>query len=218
MPEKHRDFAASGRRDPVTENKTVRSKENHHAGSLTLSRPGKRNGNDLVAYQLAQVNIARLRAPLDSPELIDFVSALDPVNASADLAPGFVWRLQTEDGDATGVRAFEWDTAGSAGIIVNLSVWRSIEELAAWVYGGLHRAVLRRRGEWFRRITEATVALWWVPAGHVPTTDEAEERVRHLRLHGPTPFAFTFRKTFDPPDSDAAAVSRPGSDDWLCPV
>ena len=102
---------------------------------------------DDMTYQLAQVNMARLRAPLDAPELIGFVTALDPVNASADIAPGFVWRLQTEDGNATAVRAFEWDTAGSAGIIVNLSVWRSIGELADWVYGGLHRAVLRRRRE-----------------------------------------------------------------------
>jgi heme-degrading monooxygenase HmoA len=171
-----------------------------------------------VAYHLAQVNIARLRAPLDAPESIDFVTALDPVNASADAAPGFVWRLQTEDGNATAVRAFEWDTADSAGVIVNLSVWRSIEELADWVYGDLHRAVLRRRREWFHRVSEATLALWWVPAGHVPTTDEAEERVRNLRMLGPTPFAFTFRQTFDSPGSDDPAAARPGPDDWLCPA
>ena len=97
-------------------------------------------------YVLAQVNIGRLRAPLDSPELAGFVAALDPVNAAADAAPGFVWRLQTEDGNATAVRAFEWDEAGSAGVIVNLSVWESAEALAAFVYSDVHRRVLARRG------------------------------------------------------------------------
>ena len=102
-----------------------------------------------MSYVLAQVNIARLLAPLDSPALAGFVAALDPVNAAADAAPGFVWRLQTEDGNATAVRAFEWDTAGSAGVIVNMSVWESVEELAAFVYSGAHRPVLRRRRAWF---------------------------------------------------------------------
>jgi Domain of unknown function (DUF3291) len=98
--------------------------------------------DDLVDYHLAQVNIARMRAPLDSPELAGFVAELEPVNALADAAPGFVWRLQTEDGNATSVRAFEWDEAGSAGVLVNMSVWESAEALAAYVYAG-----------------------WWVPAG-----------------------------------------------------
>src|SRR3954454_7918863 len=170
-----------------------------------------------MSHLLAQVNIARLAAPLDSVELADFVAALDPVNASADAAPGFVWRLQTEDGNATAIRAFEWDAAGSAGVIVNLSVWRSIEDLGDWVYAGLHRAVLRRRREWFRRASEATVALWWVPVGDLPSTAEAEDRVRHLRQYGPTPFAFTFRHSFAPPGGDdiSAGSSR---GDWFCPA
>ena len=118
-----------------------------------------------MGYELAQVNIARLRAPIDSPELAGFVAELDPVNAAADAAPGFIWRLQTEDGNATSVRAFEWDQAGSAGVIVNMSVWRSVEELAAFVYSGSHAAVLRRRREWFERMAEAYTCCWWVPAG-----------------------------------------------------
>lgn len=170
-----------------------------------------------VAHELAQVNIARLRAPLESAELADFVAALDPVNASADRAPGFVWRLQTEDGNATAVRAFEWDAAGSAGVIVNLSVWKSVEELATWVYGPMHRQVLRRRREWFHRVTEATVALWWVPAGHRPTTDEAEKRVRRLRERGSTPVAFSFGHAFpEPGRGDRESVT--GRPDWLCPA
>jgi hypothetical protein len=168
-----------------------------------------------VPFQLAQVNVARLRAPLDSVELAAFVAALDPVNASADAAAGFVWRLQTEDGNATAVRAFEWDTAGSAGVIVNLSVWDSVETLAAWVFGGMHRDVLRRRREWFHRVDEATFALWWVPHGHRPSTDEAERGVRLLRDRGPTPAAFTFRHFYSPPDGDPSA-STAGRTDWRC--
>src|SRR3974377_2066849 len=108
---------------------------------------------------LAQGAVARLREPLDSPLLADFVAALDPVNAVADAAPGFVWRLQTEDGNATAVHAFEWDQAGSAGVLVNMSVWESVETLAAFVYSDTHRQVLRRRRQWFEQMAEAQTAL-----------------------------------------------------------
>jgi hypothetical protein len=160
-----------------------------------------------VAFELAQVNIARLRAPLDSEQLADFVAWLDPVNASADEADGFVWRLQGDDGNATSIAAFDWDRAGSVGVIVNMSVWRGVDELKAWMYGDLHRSVLRRRSEWFHRVTEATVALWWVAEGHRPTTDEAEERIRHLRAHGPTEVAFNLR-TVVAPGGKALAPDR----------
>jgi hypothetical protein len=170
-----------------------------------------------VDYVLAQVNIARLRAPLDSPQLAGFVAALDPVNAVADAAPGFRWRLQTEDGNATAVRAFEWDSAGSAGVIVNMSVWESPEALADFVYSAEHRGVLRRRRQWFERMSEASTALWWIPRGSVPSTADAEERIRLLREHGPTARAFTLRVIFPPPDADGTAP-RPGREDWTCPA
>jgi hypothetical protein len=170
-----------------------------------------------MSHLLAQVNIGRLRAPLDSPDLADFAAALDPVNAAADAAPGFVWRLQTEDGNATAVHAFEWDAAGSAGVIVNMSVWESVEDLAAFVYSDMHRNVLRRRREWFERMAEAYTALWWIQRGMVPTTLEAEDRVRHLRLHGPTPQAFTLRVHFPPPGG-ANTIARQGRADWMCPA
>src|ERR1700681_1927368 len=109
-----------------------------------------------MAYHIAQVNIGRLLAPLDSEQLAGFVAALDPVNASADRTPGFVWRLQTEDGNATAVRAFEWDAQDSAGVIINMSVWASVDQLAAWVFGPVHRAVLRQRRDWFQSVAEAT--------------------------------------------------------------
>jgi len=153
-----------------------------------------------MIYRLAQVNIARLLEPLDSERLSACVVALDPVNASAEEAPGFIWRLQTEEGNATSIRAFEWEVGDSAGVIVNLSVWESVRALSDWVHGPFHRAVLVQRRNWFERVSEATTALWWVPDGHLPSTDEAETRVRHLRDRGPTPFAFTFRETFAPPE------------------
>ena len=169
-------------------------------------------------YVLAQVNIGRLAAPLDSPRLADFVAGLDPVNAVADDAPGFVWRLQTEDGDATALRAFEDDAEGAdGGILINMSVWESVEALAAFVYGPAHIAVLRRRREWFERMTDAFTALWWIPRGHIPTTQEAEDRIKHLRAHGPAPYAFTFREHFPAPDSGDTTLLR-SPEDWTCPA
>lgn len=171
-----------------------------------------------MEYVLAQVNFGRLVAPLDSPLLADFVARLDSVNAVADGAPGFVWRLQTEDGNATALRAFEQDAEGSdGGLLLNMSVWESVEALAAYVYGEAHIAVLRRRREWFERLTDAYTALWWVPRGHIPTIAEAEDRVKHLRAHGPTPHAFTLKVHFPPPDGlDAKPLHSP--QDWACPV
>jgi hypothetical protein len=148
----------------------------------------------MAGYHVAQLNIGRLRAPLDSPQLAAFVEALDPVNALADGSPGFVWRLQTEDGDATAIRAFDDDM-----LLVNMSVWESVEALADFVYGSDHRAVLRRRREFFEPMAEAFVVLWWVPAGHVPSIDEAKDRLDRLRRDGPTAEAFTFRSRFPAP-------------------
>ena len=169
-------------------------------------------------YVLAQVNIGRLLAPLDAPRMADFVAALDPVNAVAGAAPGFIWRLQTEDGNATALRVFEEDAEGAdGGILINMSVWESVEALAAFVYGAAHIPVLRRRREWFERMKEAYTALWWIPRGHIPAISEAEDRVRHLRAHGPTPHAFTLREHFPPPDSGNADLLR-SPEDWTCPV
>jgi len=171
-----------------------------------------------VDYVLAQVNIGRLLAPLDAPQLADFVAALDPVNAVADAAPGFIWRLQTEDGNATALRAFEQDAEGAdGGILINMSVWESVEALAAFVYGAAHIPVLRRRREWFDRMKEAYTALWWIPRGHIPAVREAEDRVRHLRAHGPTPHAFTLREHFPPPDSAKVELLR-SPEEWTCLV
>ncbi|MFR0358218.1 DUF3291 domain-containing protein [Streptomyces sediminimaris] len=172
-----------------------------------------------IGYELAQVNIARLRAPLDSPRLKDFADGLDPVNADADAADGFVWRLEGDDGNATDVAVF-----GDEWLIVNMSVWRDIDALTAFMYQGRHREMLARRREWFERVREAMVALWWVPAGHRPTVAEAEARLLHLRANGPTPYAFTLRAPFRAPAPGAGAElpeppERPELPDGLgCPV
>ncbi|MFJ6837561.1 DUF3291 domain-containing protein [Streptomyces sp. NPDC091209] len=146
-----------------------------------------------ASYELAQVNIARLKAPLDSPELKDFVEALDPVNAVADAADGFVWRLQNDTGNATDLRVF-----GDEWLIVNMSTWRDTNALTAFMYQGLHRELMARRRDFFERLEEAVTALWWVPAGHRPAVPEAESRLLHLREHGPTRHAFTLRTSFPP--------------------
>jgi len=145
-------------------------------------------------WHVAQVNIALPRAPLDSPQLSGFVQMLATVNALADGAPGFVWRLQTEEGDATAIRAF-----GDDRIIVNLSVWRSVQELADFVFASRHADVLRRRREWFEAMAERHLALWWIPAGTTPTVQDAERRLDLLRERGPSPEAFTLRERFPAP-------------------
>ncbi len=157
-----------------------------------------------ATHELAQVNISRLKAPLDSPQLKDFVDALDSVNADAEAADGYVWRLQSEGGDATDLRVFDDDW-----LIINMTVWRDSNALTAFMYQGDHRAMLARRNEWFERPTEAMTTLWWVPTGHRPTIAEAEARLLHLRANGPTPYAFTLRTSFPPGTAEPVAVEVP---------
>jgi hypothetical protein len=173
-------------------------------------RPSRANLDEPMDadHDLAQVNIMRLRAPLDSPELGAFVAALDPVNALADQAPGFVWRLKTDDGNSTALRIFEDDT-----LLVNMSTWRSLEAMTDYVYRTAHAAIMRRRREFALPIVDAYVALWWVPGGHRPTIAEAEERLGHLRAHGPTELAFGIKSPFAAPGVSAVPKTR---DDDAC--
>jgi Domain of unknown function (DUF3291) len=145
-------------------------------------------------FHLAQMNVARLRAPLESPELADFVAWLEPINAIADRSPGFVWRLQTDEGDATSIRAFDDDM-----MLVNMSVWESVEALAAFVYRSDHRSAFTRRFEWFERLEELYLVLWWVPTGTIPTVEGGVRRLEQLRAHGPTPDAFIIKNPFPAP-------------------
>lgn len=162
------------------------------------------------SYELAQVNVALPMEPLDSARLAEFVANLDPVNAVADAAPGFIWRLQTEDGDATAVRGF-----GDDRLIVNMSVWESVEALAGFAFGSEHAQIMRRRREWFVPMREAYAVAWWVPRGHRPTVAEAEDRLAALRAVGPTPYAFTVRHAFPSPDG---AVRQRTDAGWFCPA
>ena len=154
-----------------------------------------------MGYHLAQLNIARLLAPIESAQLAGFVARLGDINALADAAPGFVWRFQTEDGDATSVRPYDDDR-----ILVNFSVWETPEQLHAFVYRTAHAEVMRRRREWFAHLHEAYTVLWWVPIGHRPSVEEARERLERLRAEGETPAAFTFKRLFPPPDSAPTLV------------
>jgi hypothetical protein len=161
-------------------------------------------------WHLAQVNVATLIGPIDSPQLAGFVARLEEINALADGSPGFVWRLQTEDGDATAIRAFDDDR-----ILVNMSVWSSIDALGGFVYRSRHLEVLRRRWEWFAKMSTPILGLWWVPAGTIPTVAEAKRRLELLERLGPTPDAFTFKEPLPPPDSDVVIERDEG---WFCPT
>jgi hypothetical protein len=147
-------------------------------------------------FHVAQLNVAKLRAPLDSPQLAEFVANLEPINAIADASPGFVWRLQTDAGDATSIRAFNDDM-----IIVNLSVWESLETLRAFVYASTHKTYLGRKAEWFEPASDPYLAVWWIPSRSVPTVHEAIDRLHALRADGPTERAFTLKAPFPAPSS-----------------
>jgi Domain of unknown function (DUF3291) len=152
------------------------------------------------AWHLAQLNVGRLLAPLESDTLAGFVAALEPINAVADGHPGFVWRLQTDAGDATSIRPTDDDL-----FLINMSVWSSLETLRAFVYTTAHVQVLRQRHAWFEQLATSHMVLWWVPVGHIPTIDEALARLERLRRDGPTPAAFTFRAPFEPQASGPGA-------------
>jgi hypothetical protein len=146
-------------------------------------------------HHVAQLNIAKMRFPLESPGMLDFVNNLDRINQLADSSDGFVWRLQGEGSDATSLRPFEDNF-----IIVNMSVWQNLESLKNYVYKSAHTDILKRRAEWFEKVQEAMVVMWWIPQGHIPTVTEAKERLEHLRAHGSSEFAFSFREAFAAPE------------------
>jgi hypothetical protein len=147
-----------------------------------------------VKHHLAQYNIARLRAPLDDPLLADFMFALDPLNRLADESEGFVWRHQADDGNSTSIRV-----RGDPMILINFSVWEDLDSLFQYTYHSDHTAIFRRRQEFFQHIEGAYLVLWWVPAGHIPSVEEAEDRLDYLRQHGPTRHAFGFKSRFPAP-------------------
>ncbi len=154
-------------------------------------------------YQIAEINIGRIRAELNDPIMAGFVNRLDEINALADASPGFIWRLQSNEGNATYFRPFndEW-------LLLNMSVWADVESLRHYVYQTAHRELLRQRQAWFEKLEQMYLALWWVPGGHIPGIDEAKRRLAHLEAHGPTQFAFNFKSIFQPDDTFQQSIDR----------
>ena len=142
-------------------------------------------------YHLAQINIAKAQGSMDSEVMKGFVDRLDEINNLADKSTGFVWRLQTEDGDATSIQAFD-----DPSLIVNMSVWENIDTLKNFVYKSLHVDLIRDRDAWFNKIINAHQVLWWIPVGHIPSVSEGKEKLELLELKGPSSEAFTFSKPF----------------------
>ncbi|WP_286830934.1 MULTISPECIES: DUF3291 domain-containing protein [Kordiimonas] len=147
---------------------------------------------DASDFELAQLNVGKIRYAKDSPEMADFIGALDHINGLAEQSDGFVWRLKDETGSAMSFSLFDAET------LPNLSVWRDRESLFNYVYKTAHTDYLARRKEWFHMPSEGHMVLWWVPKGHRPGLDEAARHLEYLRENGPTPMAFTFKRAFGP--------------------
>lgn len=152
-------------------------------------------------HHLAQINIGRLIAPIDDPKIAEFVAQLEPINALADTAPGFVWRLQSESGNATDI-AYSDDPF----IIVNMSVWESIAVLRNFAYKSDHARVFRDRVKWFEKTDRPNYCLWWIPAGQLPTVAEGRKRLEHYQQHGATPYSFWFSQHFPQPADEGVCA------------
>jgi hypothetical protein len=146
-----------------------------------------------MSFHLAEVNIARMLYPLDHPAMADFVNNLDPINRLAESSEGFIWRLKDEENNATTIKIYDDDF-----LLVNLSVWESIDRLYEFAYRTNHVEIFKRKREWFEKMPVMYMAMWYVPAGHLPTVPEAQERLTYLREKGDTPWAFSFKKRFEP--------------------
>jgi heme-degrading monooxygenase HmoA len=155
-------------------------------------------------YHIAQINIALMRAPLDDPLMEEFVASLDEINALADSSPGFVWRLQTDQGNAIDLRPY-----GDDRILFNLSVWESLEQLQAYVYKSAHGEVMQKRRQWFEKFEGMYFALWWVEAEHIPSVMEAKQRLDYLDEQGASEWAFNFKSPFPSPDQAAEEFIEP---------
>jgi hypothetical protein len=150
----------------------------------------------MMDFNLAQINIAKMLAPIDSPVMAEFVANLDGINLLAESSPGFVWRLKDDDNNATSIRAYDDDF-----IIVNMSVWDSAEALHNFVYGSMHVEIFKQRKKWFEKMSDMHMALWYVPKGYIPTAQDGVDRLNYLRDNGETPFAFTYRSKFSAVDA-----------------
>jgi hypothetical protein len=149
----------------------------------------------MAEYHLAQINVARIKGvDINDPVMIEFVENLDHINALAESAPGFVWRLKDDSNNATSLNPF-----GDAQVIINISVWEDVPALEDYVFNTPHREFLKRRREWFHKYGKASMALWWIPAGEIPSMEKAIEQLDHLKQNGATERVFDFRQRFPPP-------------------
>jgi Domain of unknown function (DUF3291) len=156
-----------------------------------------------MEYHLAQINIGRMLGTRDSPVMADFIANLDPINALAEKSDGFIWRLIGDGNDATSIKIFDDDY-----LIVNMSVWENKEALFKFVYQSNHVEIFKRRKEWFEKMPVMHMVLWYVPANHEPTVEEAMVRLNHLRNHGETPYAFSFKKNFTAEEARQYGIGR----------
>jgi hypothetical protein len=148
----------------------------------------------MTGYWLAQLNVALARHEMDSPVMQGFVSRLEEIDSLADHAPGFVWRLQTEEGDSTSIRVFDDPL-----MLVNLSVWEDLESLRQFVFKTSHAELLKNRAAWFKEMDTNHLAMWWIPHGHIPSVEEAKAKLENIRQHGPSQAAFNLAKPFPSP-------------------
>ena len=162
-------------------------------------------------YHIAQINIAQMRGLLESPVMEGFVARLDEINALADRSPGFVWRLETEEGDATSIQAFDDPL-----MLVNMSVWDGIEALHAFIYRSTHLQLLQGKRSWFKKPVKPHLALWWIAAWHEPSVVEAKARLELLQNQGPGPDAFTFSQRYPVPSTGRSR--QPLTDLSECPL
>lgn len=153
------------------------------------------NENETMHFELAEINVARMHTDVEDPRMAGFVSRLNEINAMAEASPGFVWRLQDDSGNATSFRAFDDDR-----ILINVSVWTSVESFREFVYRSAHGDMVRDGRKWFEPPSAEQIAMWWISAGQLPNLEEAVERLEQLRKHGPSADSFHFAKQFAAPE------------------
>ena len=142
-------------------------------------------------FHLAELNIAEAKAPLMSPQLSGFVARIDEINALAEKEKGYIWRLKDETGHSMEIRFSD-----NPDMLINMSVWESVEDLKRFTYQTMHKELIRDKRQWFHHIKSAAYVLWWIPVGHIPTLAEGKERLDMLRAQGATPQAFDFKNVF----------------------
>lgn len=154
-----------------------------------------------MTFHLAEVNIGRILGPMDSPVMAEFAANLNRINTLAEGSEGFIWRLKDDSNNATSIPVTE-----DRFLILNMSVWRNIDDLFAYTYRTAHAEYVRRRGEWFERLKDMHMAFWYIPAGHIPSVSEAMDRIARIREQGPSPYAFNFKHRFSLEEALAAGA------------